>query len=317
MRKSLINHSVLEQETEMDHTLPETETQKILVQIWEELLNKENIGIRNNFFELGGHSVLAIQMVSRIKTEWNVNITLKDLFDHPVIQELAEIVEQYVVNGDSIQQEMELKKFKQQEMYPISPIQYPEWFLIKLNPDSTFYNVGEAVRMKGSLNEEAFLGALNAIFKRHDAFRVSFVEMDGRPYMKLNDLRPFNKDTIIDIRTEKDPENTAKKMVQNSFNHVFHLDDFPMHLVKIIQMADEEYLFVFVTNHILWDQLSGFNMFKEIQEYYNASVNGVDVALPELEINYIDYTIWLNSMIESGQLNYQKEYWLNKFKVIP
>jgi amino acid adenylation domain-containing protein len=55
-----------------------TETEKKLTGIWEEVLGKEKIGIRDNFFELGGHSLKAMQVISRINRELNVDIAIQE-----------------------------------------------------------------------------------------------------------------------------------------------------------------------------------------------------------------------------------------------
>ncbi|TCN49635.1 phosphopantetheine-binding protein, partial [Flavobacterium circumlabens] len=57
--------------------------------IWEEVIGKEQIGIKDNFFELGGHSLKGIQIVSRIKKEFGVKLELKELFIAPVLEDVA------------------------------------------------------------------------------------------------------------------------------------------------------------------------------------------------------------------------------------
>jgi amino acid adenylation domain-containing protein len=63
-----------------EYIAPETETEKILVGIWEEILGKENISIEDNFFKLGGHSIKAMQVISRISIAFNIEISPKLLF---------------------------------------------------------------------------------------------------------------------------------------------------------------------------------------------------------------------------------------------
>jgi acyl carrier protein len=61
-----------------------------LVEIWQKLLEVERIGIRDNFFELGGHSLLAIQLISAIRRQLAVEVSIGDIFDYPTIESLAE-----------------------------------------------------------------------------------------------------------------------------------------------------------------------------------------------------------------------------------
>jgi len=68
---------------------PRTPTEAKLAAIWAEVLGLEKIGINDNFFELGGHSLQAAFLVSKLAGEMNLKISLKLLFQHPTIAELA------------------------------------------------------------------------------------------------------------------------------------------------------------------------------------------------------------------------------------
>ncbi|MEQ1853307.1 MAG: amino acid adenylation domain-containing protein, partial [Chthoniobacteraceae bacterium] len=71
----------------------ETDVQKQLVEIWEELLDRRPIGIRDSFFELGGHSLMATRLFARIAQKWNVTLSLQRIFDAPTVAELASAIE--------------------------------------------------------------------------------------------------------------------------------------------------------------------------------------------------------------------------------
>ncbi|MBC8757076.1 amino acid adenylation domain-containing protein [Kordia sp. YSTF-M3] len=71
------------------YVAPTNETERALVAIWEEILGKEQIGIKDNFFELGGHSLKGIQIISRIKKELGITLELKELFISPVLTDVA------------------------------------------------------------------------------------------------------------------------------------------------------------------------------------------------------------------------------------
>ncbi len=73
---------------------PRTSIEMQIADIWSELLKNDKIGIFDNFFELGGHSLLAIQLQSRLRSAFEVELPLRTLFDGPTIERLAVAVGQ-------------------------------------------------------------------------------------------------------------------------------------------------------------------------------------------------------------------------------
>ncbi len=75
---------------------PENELERTIAEIWQELLGIELIGIHDNFFELGGHSLLATQLMSRLRTLFEIQIEVRALFTAPTVIEFAEAVAQHL-----------------------------------------------------------------------------------------------------------------------------------------------------------------------------------------------------------------------------
>ncbi|WP_017905468.1 non-ribosomal peptide synthetase [Pseudomonas asplenii] len=68
---------------------PQTDTERCLAGIWEEVLQVPRVGLDDHFFELGGHSLLAAQVIARVKTRLEVSLPLRSLFEKPLLSELA------------------------------------------------------------------------------------------------------------------------------------------------------------------------------------------------------------------------------------
>ncbi|MEO3715965.1 phosphopantetheine-binding protein, partial [Roseateles flavus] len=71
---------------------PQGEVETTLAAIWAELLQLERVGRHDNFFELGGHSLMAVQLMSRMRVTFGVELPLSTLFDTPSLTELAHAV---------------------------------------------------------------------------------------------------------------------------------------------------------------------------------------------------------------------------------
>jgi amino acid adenylation domain-containing protein len=77
----------------LNYVAPQTQVEKLLVEIWAKLLGKEQVGIRDNFFELGGHSLLATQLVSRIRDAFKIDLPVRNLFEAPTVEQFARYID--------------------------------------------------------------------------------------------------------------------------------------------------------------------------------------------------------------------------------
>ncbi|WP_460902194.1 phosphopantetheine-binding protein, partial [Paraburkholderia jirisanensis] len=69
---------------------PLGEVETTLAAIWQQLLGIERVGRNDHFFELGGHSLLAVQLMTRIRESFGIEVLLKSLFDGPLLSQLAD-----------------------------------------------------------------------------------------------------------------------------------------------------------------------------------------------------------------------------------
>lgn len=114
-RKALPAPNIASQITRQ-YIAPRTETEKIVVAIWQEVLGIEQIGIHDNFFELGGHSLLVAQIVSRINKEVLVNLNLKTVFEAVTIYELSVVIELAKGSQDFVFSNAETKNLEYEDI---------------------------------------------------------------------------------------------------------------------------------------------------------------------------------------------------------
>ncbi|SFX81224.1 amino acid adenylation domain-containing protein [Thermoactinomyces sp. DSM 45891] len=106
-------------EAEAGYVAPRTETEEVIVSIWNQVLGMEHISIHDSFFELGGHSLLATQAVSNLKEAFSIDLPLHDLFTYTTVQELAERIDQLCASREHAQsnsgENFSLQDYIQQE----------------------------------------------------------------------------------------------------------------------------------------------------------------------------------------------------------
>ncbi|MGJ8603513.1 MAG: SDR family NAD(P)-dependent oxidoreductase [Marivita sp.] len=76
-----------------DYAAPETEVERTLVGIWEDLLGVQNIGVEDSFFDLGGHSLIAVRLFAKVRKTYNVDFPISILFEAPTIRACAALIQ--------------------------------------------------------------------------------------------------------------------------------------------------------------------------------------------------------------------------------
>jgi polyketide synthase PksJ len=83
---------------------PRSEAEKIVVEIWQELLGMDMLGVNDNFFELGGHSLVATKLISRLREIFRIDISLSTLFNRPTIREIVDNIVQTWGDNETVEE---------------------------------------------------------------------------------------------------------------------------------------------------------------------------------------------------------------------
>ncbi|TMA07591.1 MAG: amino acid adenylation domain-containing protein [Deltaproteobacteria bacterium] len=125
---------------------PRTLTEKQIAGIWSDVLQLKSVSRDDHFFELGGHSLLAIQVISRIRKEFEVDIALRAIFEAPTIADLAQRVEEAIGTGLKPSEIVPSAPPPGATQAPLSFSQTRIWFMDQLAPESAAYNIAATVR---------------------------------------------------------------------------------------------------------------------------------------------------------------------------
>ena len=287
---------------ERQYEAPVTDHEKLMANIWAEVLGVERVGLGDNFFALGGHSLLATQIVSRARRQLGLDIPLRLLFD---TQDLRSFCAE--ITGQAGADDAPFRILDRQQNLAVSHAQHRQWLFWKIHPQSSAYNTPMAVRVSGSLDKSALCAAFDALVARHESLRTVFVEEQGVPCLKvLPSLSvPLAEEFIGALQGQ-----ALELKLQEEIQRPFDLANGPLLRIKLLQVGAEEHLLLLTLHHIVSDGWSMSVMVRECIASYNARVSGqAPVALAPLAVQYADYATWQRERLNDGQMQAQLDYW--------
>ncbi|MDZ7358889.1 MAG: amino acid adenylation domain-containing protein, partial [candidate division KSB1 bacterium] len=300
-----------------EYVAPRTPVEQKLAQIWTQLLGIEKIGVNDNFFELGGHSLLATQLVSRIRAEFHIELPLRTVFEVPFIAELAKKIDIALVSERAFEAPPIVPVPREQEL-PLSFAQQRLWFLDQLEPNSPFYNIPEAVRLRGHLDVEALEQSLNEVVRRHESLRTTFHSHRGKPYQVIhpNMIIPLRK---VDLRSVPldDRELELQAIAKQEAQRPFDLTIGPLLRATLVQLDVDDHVVFYTMHHIIGDDWSSAVLVREITLCYDAFTHNRPSPLPELPIQYADFAYWQQQWLQGEVLEAQLNYWKQQLSGAP
>ncbi len=311
-RKALPKPDVSAQST-VEYVAPRNEVERKLVDIWSDVLHFDEISIKHNFFEIGGQSLFAIQVVSRIREAFSVQLKVNDLFLYPTIEQLVKIID----SAESIADVQQYPKVEPRDIKGLPPLsleQQAYWFLYQLEGGSATYNTPAVMRLTGDVNKEALARSFKTIIERHESLRTLFVVEDGIASQKViaaNECE-FNLE-FLTLDTFKD-SNALENHIRADFGYVFDLENELPIRVRLLQINSQEYVLTLLMHHIIADGWSADILMNEFEQIYTAYNVGQENPLPTLPIQYGDYAVWQKNHLKGEAHEQEVDYWRSKLK---
>jgi len=165
--------------------------------------------------------------------------------------------------------------------------------------------------IKGSINVSALEKALREIVRRHEILRTNYIVIDKQIFQNINDT----PDTILqkyDLRnlTQNDRKKEADRILTELTSCPFSFFDNKLMIsATLIIVGDDEYILTIITNHVATDGLSITILHKELFVLYQAFFFNTQSPLPELPIQYIDFTMWERKYYTADFIEKKLAYW--------
>ena len=278
-----------------EYAAPQTSTEIQLASIWQEVLGLDQVGIKDNFFDIGGHSLRATALVSKIHKQLNLQLPLREVFQNPTIEQMAQIL-----SGMEQLDETSIPVIEKQEYYPVSSAQKRLYILNHLEGGELSYNMLGLMSVEGQLDAEKLQEAFNQLIQRHESLRTGFKMVEGEPVQFVQDQ--------VEFAVEKHQARADElKEYIHRFVRPFQLEKPPLLRVQLIELQYNESVLLFDMHHIISDGTSMNILIKEFVQLYEGKI------LPPLRIQYKDYAAWQTGAGRLSRMKKQEAYWLELF----
>ncbi|NOX38153.1 MAG: amino acid adenylation domain-containing protein, partial [Calditrichaeota bacterium] len=303
--------------SETPYVAPRTPTEEIVARQMAAVLNLERVGVQDNFFNLGGHSLLATQLVSRINDAFDIQLPLTAVFEAPTVEGLARRITRLQLEEKGLEQ-LPIEPVPRDRELLLSFSQQRLWFLDQMEPESPFYNIPAAFRIRGNLDLDIFRRAVQEVVKRHEILRTRIETVDGRPRQVVLDHLPVDipVEEFADL-PESDRQAEVEKQGREIARQGFRLNEPPLFRIKILRFAPDDHAVIISMHHIISDGWSMGILVREIATHYQAFRDNRPSPLPPLSIQYADFAAWQHRWLESEVYQKQIQYWQEKLADSP
>jgi acyl transferase domain-containing protein/acyl carrier protein len=272
---------------------PENGTEKNISKIWSDILGINRIGTNDNFFELGGDSIKAISIISKISSIYNTKIQVSEIFNNPTIKEFSTVLlskdNERIKNIQNITHE--------DNLYPATSAQKRIFVLEKFGNTRTTYNTPLVYTVKGKLNLDRLKYSFEQLIKRHSILRTSFEQRENDVFQKVHN----NYNAPLEYIQSQNVNNI------NDLIRPFTLDRHPLIRLVLFENPDKTLTLLLDIHHIIADGTTVSIFIDEILKLYEG------IELPPINLEYKDYSVWVNNISKTNEYSKHKEFWISHF----
>ncbi|MEH2290131.1 amino acid adenylation domain-containing protein [Nostoc sp.] len=273
-----------------------------LTEIWADVLGVEQVGIFDNFFELGGDSILAIVVITRANKA-NLQLAVKQLFQHQTIAELASVAVTKKVN----QAEQGLIT----GLASLTPIQH--WFFEQNLFEPHHWNQAVLLEVKQVLDLALLEKCIQQLLLHHDALRLRFehTKSGWQQVIASSDIEvPL---THLDFSAL--PESEQKPAIEAAATKLqasLNLSAGPLMQVALFDLGQQPSRLLIVIHHLAIDGVSWRIFLEDLEAVYEQLSQGKKVQLPAKTTSFKDWSKCLEKYAQSATLQQEWDYWLRK-----
>ena len=280
-----------------ERVAPRNEIERVLVEVWADVLGRKAVGVTDNYFALGGDSIRAIQIVSRLRSR-DLQVAIRDLMQRQTIEALAPYVET-VAPVAPVADEA-------QGAMPLTPIQ--RRFFETAGAFTAHFNHTILLKSTAPLDTVRMQSAFTALASHHAILRACFPQgASGREVL----VRPADAVPVTvvtrDLRQSADPD-AEQAAHADGVQRGFDLDAGLLWSVVIYRRDDADRLFI-AMHHLLVDGVSWRILLDDLFTLYEALGAGRAAGPLARSASFAAWSRGLNAYAQSDTVRQQLPYW--------
>ncbi|MBV9108279.1 MAG: non-ribosomal peptide synthetase, partial [Gemmatimonadetes bacterium] len=190
---------------------------------------------------------------------------------------------------------------------PLSYAQQRLWFLEQMGGLGSTYHIAGRQHLRGELDRDALVRALDRLVERHEALRTTFPMRGGEPEQRIGP--ETSRFALVEHDLVGEGREALDRLVAEEATAPFDLERGPLIRGRLIRLAEDGHLLLVTIHHIVSDAWSLRVLIDELGRLYAAFREGRPDPLPPLPIQYADYAAWQRRWVEGEVLEAQASYW--------
>ncbi|MBN3754905.1 amino acid adenylation domain-containing protein [Paraburkholderia sp. Tr-20389] len=271
--------------------------ERILADVWKEVLRAERVGRDDNFFELGGDSILALQVIARSRKR-GVRFTPKQLFDKPTVAQLAQVA-QAVAAPEPKAEARAPAVSADNSRVALTPAQH-RFFELDV-PKRHHWNQAIELHAPERFDLDAFAQAFDVVLAHHDAFRLRFTQDSAKSWSARYADKPF--DTLPLVAIEARDEHDALAQF-DELQRGFDLARGPLAGALVAMLPDGTPRVWVAIHHLIVDGVSWRVLLEDLDTAYLAARERRSVRLAAQGVRASDWARRLGARSFAKELPY-------------
>ncbi len=290
---------------------PATATERGIAAMWAELLGQMPESRESDFFAMGGHSLMATRLCARLEEHFGTAVPVRQIFATPRLLDLADVIDRAAANAAEAPLTELIDRGAGDP--PLSFAQQRLWFLDRMDKAAAVYNMPVALQLRGRLDAALLERALNEIVRRHEILRTSFPLVDDSPIQNISETSTVSlpPEDLSEVSCE-DGRRRARELARMEADRAFDLEKEGPLRVRLLRLGPDEHVLLLTLHHIAADGWSMSILVEELRALYAAFAAAATSPLPDLSLQYADYTLWQRRRSKAGQSEAQLAYWLRQ-----